>query len=143
MKHLRFIGIIIIVALSFNSFCQHSIIGKWQGTEKSVYGFVILDTLGYATLGMGGDTMGGKEFLADSIPARMIYKVDYSSNPKTIDFIVEEIDDNSELGRLMGIFDLINDHQIKIRLNFDSDVRPVNFEPEGNADTAIFNRVLQ
>jgi hypothetical protein len=124
-----------------DSFCQNSHIGFWKGVENGEIGYVKITENGFALFIIGSDSMGGEKFTVNGVDAKMTYRFDYNTKPIQVDFIVVRLDDNQEVGRLLGIVEFIGDTKIKIRFSFDNPERPIDFMPEGNSDTIILEKV--
>ena len=113
---------------------QH--LGRWEGRNKGKIGFLILDEEGYATIQANGRTIGGGEFLAGNKAAYMTFEINYDTEPHEIDFVIQDIGDDSEIGRLAGIFEYLDKNTIRLALGFDG-IRPEAFS--GDKDI-VFER---
>jgi len=126
---------------SFNSYGQKSHIGIWKGADNGQIGMLDFKQSGFVTLELNNEIIGGEKFSQNGIDAQLTYSIDYNSKPIKIDFIVSRLDTGKEVGRLLGIIEFIGDTRMKVRINFDNPVRPLNFKPEGNSDTIILEKV--
>jgi hypothetical protein len=137
----KILGILLFLAASVNSFGQKTHIGTWRGNDREDIGCIKFTEKGYSFLIANNDTIGGESYLQNGIRAKLTYVIDYTSKPINIDFIVTRLNDNRELRRMVGIVEFIGETKMKIRLNTFNSKRPVNFLPEGNADTMVFEKV--
>ncbi|MEO1053402.1 MAG: hypothetical protein AAFX87_22400 [Bacteroidota bacterium] len=110
-------------------------VGKWSGEDNGDFGSMILDAEGYATFEFDGRTMGGNGKTGER---SLEYKIDYNTDPIEIDFIMKNVADASELGRLRGIIEFLTKDQMKLAIQFDpSASRPTDFA----ANAITLNRV--
>lgn len=122
---------IIIPALSItNVNAQNQFIGKWIGDDGQDVGFVQFDKEGYATLGLGDQIMGGKEFTLRGEKGSMTYKINSSKELFEIDLIVTKLESGKQK-KLLCIAQFINDSAIQFAMNFN-DLRPVAFTEENS-----------
>ncbi|HZH86989.1 MAG TPA: hypothetical protein VFD77_06715 [Brumimicrobium sp.] len=126
-----------------NGLSQDGHIGKWKYIEEGRAAFMNLDADNIAYLTDDSDTLGGRDFLIEGLRASLIYEVDYTVYPNTIDLIIVLIDTNQEVERLFGIFELISDDELKVCLNFSEAIRPDGFTEEYQSDTMSFLRVKE
>lgn len=132
MKYISIISLSLLLSLQSNN--KH--LGEWEGDDGSDVGYLILDEEGYATLKADGQVMGGKSAIVGGVEAYMLYEIDYESSPIEIDFIIHNLADDEEMGRLKGILEFIDDNTLKLALGFQGS-RPENF---GGSDAIVFTR---
>lgn len=111
-------------------------LGKWEGDDETGVGYLILDDEDYATIKADGQVLGGKSSVVGGTEVYMLYKIDYSTTPFQIDFIIHQLKDDLELRRLMGIMEFVDDNNLKMALGFTGG-RPENFEGD---ETIIFKK---
>ena len=116
-----------------------SYVGKWKGEDKGDIGFLTLDDEGYASFDSGGQIMGGKSYNHQGVKASMRYEINENVTPYSIDFIIIDLTQNVELGRLQGVVKLIEDDKLRMAIGFGGLPRPTDF----TKDAIIFNRVIK
>lgn len=123
--------IVILPLLSITSVnAQDQFIGKWLGDDGKDLGFVQFDQEGYATLGLGDQIMGGKEFTLRGEKGSMTYEIDASKQPIEIDLIVTKLE-SGEQKRLFCIAQFINDNEMQFAMDFNNQ-RPLEFTEENS-----------
>jgi len=138
---LKYLIIYILLICSINVYSQRSLFGLWKGVDRGEVGFLRLDDKGVAIFSFYDETLGGEDFMVNGVSAKLTYLVDSTKNPINLDFIVTNLDSNLELGRLLCIVEFIDDLKIKLRINFEGPVRPVNFMPVNNEETLILDKI--
>ncbi len=135
------IGLLSVLTSSFvNS--DPKLIGKWKGAdEKEKIGELVFEEGGYAYFILEGHKLGGKEFMMGDVNSFMIYETNTQKKPFEIDFIIKSHKTKEELKRLTGIYSFLDSEKMKIRLNFNDNKRPKNFEPKNHEDIIILTRV--
>jgi len=108
----------------------YSLVGTWQGTKDDQTGQFIFDKKGYATIVQGGETIGGKKYTADGMTLQVVYDVNPTTDPMTIDFIIQKVDDKTEITRMVGIYKFVNEKTLILNLNYTDKKRPKKFDPE-------------
>jgi hypothetical protein len=135
--------LLLIVLLSLFHFsviwAQNQHLGTWEGTDGGDTGSFTFDSLGYAYMTMQGITMGGPDYKDEGRIASLAYKIDYTTKPVSIDFILTDKTHNS-VSRMLAIIEFLSSTQMKIRLDFSGQSRPKDFLPEGNSDTMILTK---
>ncbi|MBK9983168.1 MAG: hypothetical protein IPP15_12265 [Saprospiraceae bacterium] len=53
--------------------------------------------------------IGGKKYIAQGMTLKVIYDVNPTTDPKTIDFIIKKVDDDTEITRMVGIYKFVNE----------------------------------
>ncbi|MFD1063947.1 hypothetical protein ACFQ1Q_11880 [Winogradskyella litorisediminis] len=137
LKQTTFIISVLFLLSSFTKIEDKSYVGKWKGEDKGDIGFLILSKEGYATFEFEGQAMGGKSYNHKGIEASMKYIVNTSSKPYAIDFIITNLSNDEELGRLIGIIEMNDKSTMKMALTFGGgSERPSDF----SQDAITFNR---
>lgn len=111
-------------------------LGKWESDDGTGVGYLILDEEDYATLKADGQVMGGKSSIMRGVEVYMLYEIDYQTTPVEIDFVVYQLKDDTEMARLKGILEFIDENNMKLALGF-SGIRPENLEGD---ETIIFKK---
>lgn len=109
---------------------QPELTGKWTGVESGDSLAFIFDPDGVITMLNSGDketVIGGRAAVRRGKQIRMIYQTDLSRKPFTIDFIIQEVATGNEQGRMEGIFEFLNERQIKLNIA-PGKKRPTSFE---------------
>ncbi len=132
MKYIFAASLTLLLFLQTND--KH--LGEWESDDGYDVGYLILDEEGYATLKADGQVMGGKSAIVGGVEAYMLYEIDYDSSPIEIDFIIHNLADDEEMGRLKGIMRFIDDNSLKLVLGFKGK-RPESFE---DPNVIIFTR---
>lgn len=123
---------------AFQTDTPEKLIGKWVGEDDNkLLGFMIFDAEGYATIGVDGMVLGGKEFTMDGKTGQMTYTVNMETDPIEIDLVLKQFETNKEK-TLMCIVEFVGDDQLKIAMGFD-DVRPEVFDDEAK-ETIVLTR---
>src|SRR5690606_25642681 len=133
MPHTRMSGWLLVgIAFLFAfSMPDAGLVGKWKGSDGGdEIGFIVFDKDGFVTIELQGGAMGGPKFNAGGADASMRYEVNTAVEPHQIDFVIRLLEDDSELGRLPGIYKLVNPKTLLLNMNFDGPERPVEFDPE-------------
>lgn len=125
-----------LLLLSFWQSTNNKHLGTWEGDDGIEVGYLILDEEGYATLKTDGEVIGGKSTVVGGMEAYMLFEINYQSTPVEIDFVVHKLADDTEMGRLKGIMEFIDDNNMKLALGYSGD-RPEDFEGD---DTIVFTR---
>ncbi|TCK68649.1 hypothetical protein DFQ05_0157 [Winogradskyella wandonensis] len=126
-KKLALLFSVLFLFSSFNIDSDKSYVGKWKGKDKGDIGFITLSSDNYATFEFEGRVMGGKSYMQQGLNAAMTYTVDESTKPYKIDFIMINKENNSELGRLLGIINMITPDEMEMAIGFDGSSRPSDF----------------
>jgi uncharacterized protein (TIGR03067 family) len=129
MKTLFGTVVFFVMSLTFIQAQDYSLVGTWQGTMDGETGKFIFDKKGYATIDQGGEKIGGKKYIAKGLKLKVIYDVNPTTDPKTIDFIIKKVDDDTEMTRMVGIYKFVNEKTLILNLNIKDKVRPRKFDP--------------
>jgi uncharacterized protein (TIGR03067 family) len=105
-------------------------VGKWKITNQSEAGQLIFDSLGFASMIIEKDTIGGKEFNVDGNLQQMKYVMNYNNTPHTIDLIISNKTTGKKINTILGIFEFTPSGGMKMFLNYSEPVRPKFFNPE-------------
>lgn len=140
MKAIFYAALIIGFPVSCLTAQDYSLVGTWQGTMDGETGKFIFDKKGYAMIDQGGEKIGGKKYVAQGITLKVIYEVNPNTDPKTIDFIVERVDDSTEMSRMVGIYKFVNEKTLLLNLNFSGTNRPDQFDPH-SPDQVVLTRI--
>ncbi|MEO6132847.1 MAG: hypothetical protein ABIQ02_13440 [Saprospiraceae bacterium] len=109
---------------------DYSIVGTWQATMDNETGKFIFDKKGYATIDQGGEKIGGKKYKAKGLALKVVYELNPTADPKTLDFIIKKIEDDLEITRMVAIYKFVNEKILILNLNFSSTERPERFDPD-------------
>ena len=131
--------LLLITTLTSLTNISTSYVGKWKGEDKGDIGFLTLDDEGYAYFDSGGQIIGGKSYNHQGVNASMRYEINENVTPYSIDFIITDLTQNVELGRLQGVVKLIEDNKLRMAIGFGGVPRPTDF----TKDAIIFNRVYK
>ncbi|PPK94032.1 hypothetical protein LY01_02254 [Nonlabens xylanidelens] len=141
MKFFQKLSLVVVTFLLLNSFTitgEDVLVGKWKGTDKGEVGYFDFTPDGYVTFELGGQIMGGKSFSLEGMTAKSTYVVDRTQYPMTIDLIFTDLSTDSELARLLGIFEMNSKDEMHIAINFSGTIeRPADF----NNNDLILHRV--
>ncbi|MGB3081302.1 MAG: hypothetical protein WBB31_19625 [Saprospiraceae bacterium] len=119
---------------------DYSLVGTWQGTKDGETGKFIFDKKGYAIMDQGGEKIGGKKYIAQGMTLKVIYDVNPTTDPKTIDFIIKKVDDDTEITRMVGIYKFVNEKTLILNLNTTDKIRPRKFDPHGE-DQIVLSKI--
>ncbi len=118
--------------LAFHSVdTEISIIGKWKGEDKGDIGFVHFDKEGYALFETGDQKIGGKEFIMKGQKAKMTYKLNTSTKPMELDFIITILETN-ESNKIFGIVEFENENKMHLAVGFGGSARPTEFDNDNS-----------
>ncbi|SHH30797.1 hypothetical protein [Winogradskyella jejuensis] len=130
----------ILVCTSFSGKKDKSYIGKWKGRDKGDVGYLTLTKDRYATFEFGGEIMGGTSYNHSGINASLKYKINTKKDPHEINFVIWDKKKAKEVGRMRGIFRMIDKDKMQMAINFTgSNTRPTDF----NSDSIIFYRISE
>ena len=120
-------GLLFIALSAFSVIEDDKHIGLWKGVDATQsIGYINLDKEDYAFFVIEKDTLGGKSFMMQGVEGYMKYEVDYESSPHGIDFVIYLAENDTELGRLPGIFKF-EEGTMVLCVNFESPARPTEF----------------
>lgn len=125
------ICLIVLVFLSFGVYSQ-SIIGKWYSNIDGEKGYFIFDSLGYATMVIGNEEMGGKNSVLDGRRCFMKYTLNETSKPFKLDMILYDFKSKKEIRRMLAIYEFLPNNKINICLDTENGLRPSNFKSKDN-----------
>ncbi|MCK0115304.1 hypothetical protein [Gelidibacter sp. F63206] len=122
--------ILIIVLIPFFAFNiqnnPEDFVGKRVGSDNNDVGAVIFEKDGYAAFEIGGQIMGGKEFVINGKRGQMTYSINKETRPIQIDFILTKLE-SGEQKTLLAIAEFIEEDVINFALSFE-DIRPSSFD---------------
>ncbi len=118
------------LALTTNNSITNQFIGKWAGEDKGDIGYINFDKDGYASFEIKGQVVGGKEFVMDGKKGKITYKIDESTNPIHVDFVLTKLE-SGEQKRLLCIARFKNENEMMFAINF-GDTRPTEFNSENS-----------
>ena len=107
--------LICFTALSFShkNIEEYNFIGKWEGIDKGNTGCIIFEKDGTASIKIGDNILGGKDYYINGKKATITYIIDTSTKPINIDFIMHS--EGYEVpGKLSFIAEIIDDNSFKI-----------------------------
>lgn len=131
MKKLFFL-LLLVPLLSFNSGeGKINIVGKWKGEDKKEIGYMIFDSDGYASIEMGEQTVGGKEFVLNGKKGSMTYSINLDTVPVNIDLIITQLETKKQM-KMLYIAKYLDEKTMILASNFNSE-RPIEF----NSDNSI------
>jgi hypothetical protein len=130
--------LLLVLLISLSSFINTSLShqGKWKGEDKGDIGLLTLTQDNYAIFEFDGIEMGGKSYEYQGTNSSMSYSVTKGVEYNSIDFIITDLDNKEELGRMLGIFKMESNDKMRLAMGFGGKGRPENFE----IDSVIFNR---
>ena len=139
MKYLQQLGFVMVAFLFLNSFTtsQERIVGKWKGEDKGETGFLTLTEDGFATFQLNDQVLGGKSFEMRGMTVQMTYEVDRSQYPIAMDFVISTTSGDEEIGRMLGIIEMLGKDELHLAMNFEGNERPKDFD----GDNIVFNRM--
>ncbi len=110
-----------------SGFSQDEHIGRWKAEEEGEVIYITLDSTGYVTMIIEGDTLGGPSFDMDGEEGYMLYDVTYGKPFNTIDFHIMSKEYDMLIAMLPGIFKFDEKHRLVLCMNFESADRPQAF----------------
>jgi len=125
-----FLLFLLIPLLSFNS-GKLNIVGKWKGEDKKEIGYMIFDADGYASIEMGGQTVGGREFVLNGKKGSMAYSINLDTEPVKIDLTITLLETKKQM-KMLYIAKFLDEKTMILASNFNSE-RPIEF----NSDNSI------
>ncbi len=119
-------------------------LGEWVGIHRGDTGIIILNSGNIAEFIFNNEVMGGDGFEVNGIKAVLQYEIDYTKDPIWLDFVVYEVGQEQEKGRIKGIVRFLSDTQMELRVSFDSSIdRFLAFDSEDTDNTIILNKVMK
>lgn len=110
-------------------------IGKWAGEDEEEIAYLNFNSDGFASFEIGGQIMGGKEFVLNGKKGSMTYEINSKTNPIQVDLIVT-MTENQEQKKMLCIADFIDNDTMKFAIGFDEN-RPNEFDSE---NSLVFRR---
>lgn len=107
--------LICFTALSFShkNIEEYNFIGKWEGIDKGNTGCIIFEKDGTASIKIGDNILGGKDYYINGKKATITYIINTTTKPINIDFIMHS--EGYEVpGKLSFIAEIIDDNSFKI-----------------------------
>lgn len=143
MKHLKFFILFSLFLFLLSAFAlkkDKSHIGKWKGRDKGDVGYLTLTKSNYATFEFGGEIMGGNSYNHSGVNAALKYRVNQKKEPHEINFIIWDKKKALEVGRMRGIYRMIDSSKMQMSINFSgSNDRPKDF----SEDSIVFYRIAE
>lgn len=136
--------LLFLVCFSFLSLAQYktaenfNFVGKWKGVDKNKTGYITLEQDGTASISIGDKVLGGKNYVINGKKAYIIYKIEGTTKPINLDFIMY-LDGIEKTKRLLFILEIIDADSFKIASDFNAE-RPTGFA-ENN--TMVMTRVQE
>ncbi len=142
MKTLFTLSTCLGVALMITSFTTKAptLIGKWQGEDDGQVGIITFDKGGYVSFSVDGEVVGGKKYEVEGIVMNMQYETDDSVTPHTIDFVFKLKEGNTEISRMLGLYQLVDEKTLILNMNFNATERPVILD-ETSKDQIMLKKV--
>jgi hypothetical protein len=143
-KNIAGVITLMIAIMSFWGCAQKEdrIVGEWTGKDgKGETVNIIFDNTHHATIIIGNNVIGGNGSMSNGHPVEITYKTDDETSPHIIEFAMEETDTKRKGTMLRGIYRMLSDHKMEVRLNFygmDSEFK--NFDPD-DANNILMNKV--
>lgn len=118
-------------------------LGGWEGydgEQVSQFHFLLDDRMFVI---YDKDTIGLKPYQRFGEKVVMYYTINYQTTPYEVDFIIEQVDGEKEVGRIKGIMDFVNDKRCKILMNDEpGGERPVTFDDLPKHKTLFLDRIM-
>ena len=119
-----------------------ALVGKWQATEEGDISTITFDKAGYVTFIIKGQVFGGKDYSAQNMTLDMTYEVDTRVKPRNIDLVLTAQGSKQEVKRLRGIYQMVTPAKLKIKINFEGQDRPNNFNTAEDDGTLELDKVI-
>lgn len=129
--------LLFVLITSFTLKKDKSYIGQWKGSDKGDIGYLTLTKSNYATFEFGGDIMGGNSYNHNGVNAALRYRVNQRKEPKEINFIIWDKKKAIEVGRLRGIYKMIDSSKMQMSINFSGS----NYRPKDFINSIVFYRI--
>lgn len=100
-------------------------VGKWTGEDNGQVGSIVFDEEGYASIEVGGEILGGKNFELNGKKGSMRYEINTKVKPIEVDFVVTIIE-TGEVKKMLGIAEFKDKNNMIFALGFTG-VRPTEF----------------
>lgn len=122
---------LILASLTATAQTNASLVGRWEGIQANDTIELIFekDSIATMTNKTVNQTLGGSEIAWKGKMVQLIYRVDASTTPHTIDLVIRDIATKTEYKRLTGIFELLSDRELKINLGSGKG-RPATFDQD-------------
>ncbi|TDE44509.1 hypothetical protein E0I26_09095 [Flavobacterium rhamnosiphilum] len=102
-----------VLSFSYKNIEEYNFIGKWKGTDKGKTGYIIFEKDGTASIKIGDNILGGKDYYINGKKATITYSIDTTTKPINIDFIMHS-EGYEETEKLSFIAEIIDDNSFKI-----------------------------
>lgn len=122
---LLFICLQLLILSSINA---QSFKGQWHGESNGEVGTMSFDKKGYVAFIINGETVGGKEYIAEGVKLSMRYEYDEAPQPHTLDFII--LMGEEELVRMLGIYQFRDKNTLIVNMDFEGKERPLAFDED-------------
>ena len=100
-------------------------VGKWTGEDNGQVGSIVFDEEGYASIEVGGEILGGKNFELNGKKGSMTYEINTNAKPIEVDFVIK-IQETGEVKKMFGIAEFKDKNNMIFALGFTG-VRPTEF----------------
>jgi hypothetical protein len=102
-----------VLSFSHKNSEEYNFIGKWEGIDKGITGCIIFEKDGTASIKIGDNILGGKDYYMNGKKATITYIIDTTTKPINIDFIMHS--EGYEVpGKLSFIAEIIDNNSFKI-----------------------------
>lgn len=130
MKNASTSLLILWITLSFTTttLSAQSLIGKWKGEDGGEVGIITFDKEGYVAFTVNGESIGGKAYKVEGMVFDMVYEIDDTVTPHTMDFVISMDGSELEVSRMEGIYRFDDDKTLVINMKFDGSGRPEAFD---------------
>ncbi|WP_417558608.1 hypothetical protein [Mesoflavibacter zeaxanthinifaciens] len=101
---------------------EFSIVGKWEWDSYSSSGNFVFYDNGFVEIESENEKIGGKEFVRDGKKFSLEYKVNYETEPNTLDLVFTELNSDNQL-IMPGIIDIVENDIVLFARGSDG-IRP-------------------
>lgn len=128
--------LIILLVFPFFSFLSPDykaadFVGRWQGEDNGDVVFMVFDAEGYVSMKMGEEVVGGKEYTVAGRKISMKYKIDDTTHPIHVDFVVTDLE-TKEQDIMLGIATFDDIDNMHLAFDVEGSKRPVVFDEENS-----------
>ena len=126
--------ILLLLTIPFLAFTiqddRSKLVGKWKGEDEKEVGYFIFDKEGYASIEVGGQTLGGKDFIIDGVKMSMTFEVRRVEGQMEVDLIA--VSEREDLNRkVLCIAKFIDENTMEFAIDFTG-IRPAGFDEENS-----------
>lgn len=128
--------LLLLICFVFASFSQnknnvdYNFVGEWQDAKNAANGSFTFEKDGTASIKVGGQVLGGPNYLVDGKKGTINYVIDTTTKPIHIDLIMS-LEGHNETKKLLMNVEIIDANTIKLGTNFD-DTRPESFTEDNS-----------